>query len=74
MENIAIRIGLRMSNDAENYLFKHNKPIASEFVERFGKAVYNDKSGVQSESIVFNVDELDEDKNLPFSGRSENRC
>ena len=62
LENIAIRIGLRMSNDAENYLFKHNKPIASEFVERFGKAVYNDKSGVQSESIVFNVDELDEDK------------
>lgn len=62
LENIAIRIGLRMSSDAENYLFKHTKPIASEFVERFGKAVYNDRSGVQSKSIVFNVDEVEEDK------------
>ena len=62
LENIAIRIGLRMSSDAENYLFKHNKPIASEFIDKFGKAVYNDKSGVESQSVVFNIDNLDEDK------------
>ena len=62
IENISVRIGLRMSTDAENYLFKHSKPIASQFVERFGKAVYNDKSGTESESVIFNVTNLDEEK------------
>ncbi len=55
MENMAIRIGLRMSPEAENYLFKHKKPIASEFTEKHGKAIYNSAAGVESESIIFNI-------------------
>ena len=55
MENMAIRIGLRMSPEAENYLFKHKKPIASEFTQKHGKAIYNSAAGVESESIIFNI-------------------
>ena len=62
IENIALRIGLRMSPDAENYLFRHTKHIASQFVEPFGKAVYNASSGVEDASVIFNVANVDEDK------------
>ena len=62
MENIGIRIGLRMSAEAENTIFSHQTGIASKFTEKFGKAVYNDKAGIESESKVFNVTGLDEDK------------
>ena len=62
MENIGIRIGLRMSAEAENTIFSHQTGIASKFTEKFGKAVYNDKAGIESESKVFNVTSLDEDK------------
>ncbi len=62
IENISLRIGLRMSPDAENYLFQHDKPIASQFVEPFGKAVYNSSSGVDGASVIFNVANVDEDK------------
>jgi len=55
MENMAIRIGLKMSPEAENYLFKHKKPIASEFTQLHGKAIYNSNAGVESESIIFNI-------------------
>ena len=62
MENIGIRIGLRMSSEAENSIFSHRSGIASKFTEKYGKAVYNDKAGVESESKVFNVVNIDEDK------------
>ena len=62
MENMAIRIGLRMSPEAENYLFKHKKPIASEFTQKHGKAIYNSKAGVESESIIFNIADFNEKK------------
>jgi hypothetical protein len=62
IENIALRIGLRMSPDAENYLFRHTKHIASQFVEPFGKAVYNASSGVEDASVILNVANVDEDK------------
>ena len=65
IENMAIRIGLRMSREAENYLFYHKKPIASEFTQNYGKAIYNSKAGVESESIIFNIDYIDE-KKLPI--------
>jgi hypothetical protein len=62
MENIGIRIGLRMSAEAENTIFSHKSGIASKFTEKYGKGVYNDKAGIESESKVFNVTSLDEDK------------
>ena len=62
MENMAIRIGLRMSPEAENYLFKHKKPIASEFTQTHGKAIYNSAAGVESESIIFNIANFNEKK------------
>lgn len=62
MENMAIRIGLKMSPEAENYLFKHKKPIASEFTQKYGKAVYNSDAGVESESIIFNIADFNEKK------------
>ena len=62
LENIGARIGLRMSRDAEYYLFKHSKPIASAFTEKFGKGVINNKSGIESESFTFDVTPFDEGK------------
>ena len=62
LENIGTRIGLRMSRDAEYYLFKHSKPIASAFTEKFGKGVINNKSGIESESLTFDVASFDEGK------------
>ncbi len=62
LENIGARIGLRMSRDAEYYLFKHSKPIASAFTEKFGKGVINNKSGIESESLTFDVASFDEGK------------
>ncbi len=65
MENIALRIGLRMSNESESYLFKHKTPISSKFTQKYGKAVYNDKGGVESEdmpSVVFDTNYVDAEK------------
>jgi len=65
LENIALRIGLRMSSESEAYLFKHQTPIPSKFTQKNGKAVYNDKGGVSSEddpSKVFNTNYVDPEK------------
>jgi hypothetical protein len=65
MENIALRIGLRMSTESEAYLFKHQTPISSKFTQKYGKAVYNDKGGVSSEespSTIFNTNYVDTEK------------
>jgi hypothetical protein len=65
MENIALRIGLRMSSESEAYLFKHQTPIPSQFTQKYGKAVYNDKGGVSSEeapTTIFNTNYVDPEK------------
>lgn len=65
LEQIAIRMGPRMSTEAEDILFDHgNNHITSKFINK-GEAAYNDALGLRSKTVKFNYDYVDPSKLQP---------